>query len=105
MQRRAHPRKPGGSVIELFAGDGSLVARGSLRNVSERGLGVAELEPAVTRELAKGERFSVRFTLESDAIAAEARIQWINEGQRVLGLKMMPDEASATKLAAFLAET
>jgi hypothetical protein len=104
MQRRAQPRKPGESVIELFADDGTLVARGSLRNVSERGLGVAELEPVVPRELVKGDRFSVRFEIASEAIGAEARVQWINDGQRVLGLKMSPDAPSAAKLASFLSD-
>lgn len=102
MQRRSHPRTPGVSVIEFFADDGELLARGSLRNVSERGLGVAHLEPVVAREFAKGDRFSVRFVVPSGPVEAEARIQWINGGQRELGLKMTPDVASSATLQRFL---
>ena len=86
-QRRAHARKPGLGVIELIEG-GSVVARGSLRNLSDVGLGIADLEPMAPRTFAKGERFHVRFSVEGHEVEAEARIQWVNGGQRELGLKM-----------------
>ena len=103
MQRRLHHRAPAGSTIDLFAADGSLLAHGSLRNVSERGLGVAQLEPVAEHVFAKGEQVEVRFEVPEGPVRAEARIQCINAGQRELGLKMTPDDASAGTVARFLA--
>jgi hypothetical protein len=103
MQRRAHPRKAGVSVIELFRKDGVLAARGSLRNVSCSGLGVAELEPIEGPVLTKGDHVTVRFALADEPVSAEARVQWINDGQAALGLKMTPDEATSAKLAGYVA--
>jgi hypothetical protein len=102
MQRRSQPRRPGDSTIELFAEDGSLLARGALLNVSEHGLGVARLERVASRELAKGERLSVRFVVPTGEVATEARVQWVNGGQRELGLKISPEGPSAAVLARYL---
>lgn len=107
MQRRSQPRMPSTSTIELLVGD-VLAARGSLRNVSQRGLGVAHLEPVGVsdgepRTFAKGEQVVVRFELPTGPVVTEARIQWINGGQRELGLKMSPDTVSAENVSRFLA--
>jgi hypothetical protein len=102
MQRRDHARAPVGTVIDFLSEDGTVLAHGSLRNVCERGLGVAKLEPVGERTFARGDSVSVRFEISSGEIVGEARIQWINAGQRSLGLKMTPDEPSAAKLATFL---
>jgi hypothetical protein len=101
QQRRTQPRAPSASTIDFLVG-GEVAARGSLRNVSERGLGVARLEPVGERTFAKGEQITVRFDLPTGQVTAEARIQWVNGGQRELGLKMTPDATSLESLSRFL---
>jgi hypothetical protein len=105
MQRRADPRRPSASTIDFLADAEVVAARGSLRNVSARGLGISRLEPVDGRTFAKGENVTVRFELPTGQVIAQGRIQWVNVGQRELGVKMTPPEGtSADSLARFLAE-
>jgi hypothetical protein len=102
MQRRTDRRVPSDSTIDFLVDDDAIAARGSLRNVSARGLGVARLEPKGERTFAKGDQVLVRFDLPTGRVVAQGRIQWVNVGQRELGLKIAPDTTSAATLGRFL---
>jgi hypothetical protein len=101
MQRRADARFRGTAAIE-FVVEGEIVARGALMNVSSRGLGVARLEPVSGRTFARGDNIVVQFELPTGRVIADGRIQWINVGQRELGIKMVAEATEQETLSRFL---
>ena len=104
MENRRGARLQGVSEISLLTTKGDVIAQASIEDMSEGGLLVGFLPPAVEAAIAIGDKLRFRFVVPTGEVCGSATVVRVNVPAREIALKLVniDNEGGLGNLLGFL---